>query len=361
MAWSKQEFEIKVGKIKNLMVEECIGGVLITTKTNFRWLTGARPYVNEGSERACADILITGEGIYLISNNIEAERLIREEFGTIPVEKVEYPWWKPSEYGKLLLEVAKGKKIVTDVELGDKFTKLRWELLPEEIDRFREVSKCIANILEKVAYKISPGETEEDVATMVKKIASDYEVNPWVNLVASDERAFMYRHPLPTKKKIEKYVLMAISGEKYGLFASATRLVHFGKVPGELRKRYEAVLKVDATFIASTLPGVKVGDIFERGKKAYEDAGYKDEWENHHQGGLAGYNSREFKANSDCEEIVKKGQVYAWNPTIAGVKSEDTILVKDGLPEILTVSDNFPTKEVELDGISIKRPDILVR
>jgi len=343
------------------MAEECIDGILVTTKVNFKWLTGARPYVNTSGDRACAEVLVTKDGVYLISNNIEAERLLKEELSGVPIEKIEYAWWKPSTYRNLLDEIANSGNILTDMDLGDRFARLRWDLLPEELERFCDTAGCVAKILERVAYSIAPGESEEDVARIVRKVAADYDVNPIVNLVAADDRAFEYRHPLPTQKRIEKYVLIAISGEKHGLVASATRLLHFGDIPLEIKKRHEAVLFVDAAFIASTLPGTKVGDIFAKGKEAYEAVGYPDEWKNHHQGGMAGYNSREFRATSDSEEIVKKGQVYAWNPTIAEVKSEDTILVKDGGPEILTVSENFPVKEVEYGGFSIKRPDILIR
>ncbi|TYP53244.1 M24 family metallopeptidase [Thermosediminibacter litoriperuensis] len=361
MVWSKQEFDTKVARIRNFMAKEDIDGILITTQVTFKWLTGARPYVNVSSEKSCADLLVTKSGVYLVANNIEAKRLVEEELNGIFLEKIKYPWWEPFQLQSLLNEIVTSKKVFTDKELGDKFARLRWDLLPEEQERFYDTAKCVADILEKVAYYFKPGDSEQDVASLVKEISVDYDVNPVVNLVAADDRAFKYRHPLPTEKKIEKYALIAISGEKHGLVASATRLVHFGTVPAELKKRHEAVLLIDAAFITSTLPGVKVKEIFIRGQKAYEAAGYPEEWKNHHQGGMAGYNSREFRATPYCEETVKEGQVFAWNPTIAGVKSEDTILVKRDGPEILTVSDNFPVKEVKYGEFFIKRPDILIR
>lgn len=361
MVWSKQEYELKLGRIRSLMQKEGIEDLLITTQVNFLWLTGGRPYVNMMSEKSCGALLVTSEEVFLVSSNIEAARLINEELSGLSLKKVEYPWWEPGAMDEKLKELAGGKKVVLDVDLGLKFNVLRWDLLPEEHQRFKDTGKCVAKILEEVALKIKPGDSELDVAGCIKKISVSYGVNPQVNLVAADDRAFYYRHPIPTEKKIEKYVLMAISGEKHGLVASATRLVHFGKVPEDLKKRHEAVLKIDTAFIRATVPGVRVKDIFEKGKKAYESVGFSDEWKNHHQGGMAGYNSREFRATTCSEEIVKEGQVYAWNPTIAGVKSEDTILVKNDGPVILTGSENFPMVEVEFEGLCFKRHDILVR
>ncbi|HHW03089.1 MAG TPA: aminopeptidase P family protein [Thermoanaerobacterales bacterium] len=361
MVWSRQEYELKLGRIRSLMQKEGFDYLLITTQVNFRWLTGGRPYVNMISETSCGAFLVTEEKVFLVSNNIEAARLVNEELNMLPLEKVEYPWWEAGAMDEKLKKLAGGKKIVLDVELGLKFNMLRWDLLPEEQQRFKDTGRCVGKILEEVAYKVKPGDSELDVARLIAMTSASYGVVPYVNLAAADDRAFCYRHPLPTEKKIEKYLLMAVSGEKHGLFASASRLVHFGEVPEDLKKRHEAVLKVDAAFIGATVPGAIVKDIFGRGKKAYESVGFSGEWKNHHQGGMAGYNSREFRATDNSEEKVKEGQVYAWNPTIAGVKSEDTILVTQNGREILTASDNFPTEDVEYEGFIIKRPSILIR
>jgi len=361
LVWTEHEYELKLGRIRSLMQKEGIGNLLITTQVNFRWLTGGRPYVNMMSEKSCGALLVTDEKVFLVSTNIEATRLMSEELNGLPLEKVEYPWWESGTMEERLKELAGGKKTVSDLDLGMKFNVLRWDLMGQEHQRFEDTGKCVAKILEEVAYEIKPGDSEQDVAGFIKKTSACYGVTPQVNLVAADDRAFYYRHPLPTGKKIEKYVLMALSGEKHGLVASATRLVHFGKVPEDLKKRHEAVLKVDAAFIGSTIAGTKVKDVFEKGKKAYESVGFPYEWKNHHQGGMTGYNSREFRATCGNEEMVKTGQAYAWNPTIAGVKSEDTILVGKAGPIILTHSGNFPALEVEYQGFSIKRPDILIR
>jgi antitoxin VapB len=50
------------------------------------------------------------------------------------------------------------------------------------------------------------------------------------------------------------------------------------------------------------------------------------------------------------------GQVYAWNPSITGYKSEDTMLVGEKRNEVLTAIPGWPEKVV--DGIA--RPSILV-
>jgi antitoxin VapB len=56
----------------------------------------------------------------------------------------------------------------------------------------------------------------------------------------------------------------------------------------------------------------------------------------------------------------------AWNPTITGVKSEDTVLVGEDGPEVLTRTGAWPQVTVDLDDRddgpwSIDRPALLVR
>jgi len=55
-------------------------------------------------------------------------------------------------------------------------------------------------------------------------------------------------------------------------------------------------------------------------------------------------------------------QAFAWNPSITGTKSEDTILTAPGggAPEFLTQPLDWPATDVEWGGGTVARPDILV-
>jgi antitoxin VapB len=139
-----------------------------------------------------------------------------------------------------------------------------------------------------------------------------------------------------------------------------TRLIHFGPLSDELKKKSEAVAYIDAKLIKSTQAGKTVSDVFQIMKAAYAKVGFADEWQMHHQGGPAGYASREFLAKEDMEIPIGIGQAYAWNPSISGCKSEDTILVKESSNEILSVIEGWPTVSVYIDGQTIERPQILV-
>ena len=95
--------------------------------------------------------------------------------------------------------------------------------------------------------------------------------------------------------------------------------------------------------IAATRPGRTIGAVFAVGEKAYAEAGFPDEWRHHHQGGSTGYVGREVRATPGNSTEILPNQPFAWNPSIAGTKSEDTILVKPGDNSILSFTGNWPT------------------
>lgn len=361
MAWSNLEYSQKIQRIRQLMQRHSKEALLITTQTSFLWLTGGRPFINIVSEKACADLLITTDQVYLLANNIESNRLCQEELAGLEFTSIVYSWWKSTDLSDALKDIVGNRPIATETELGLDFTKLRWTLSEEEQHRFREVGHLASEVLEDVAFSIEPGLTEIAIANQIRLRALEQDMNANVALVAVDDRTFRYRHPVPTSKRLEKYVMLVVSGQKYGLYASATRLVHFGRPTPLLEERHRAVLQVDAAFLLETMPGRNIRDIFKAGQAAYALTGFPTEWENHHQGGLAGYSSREFKGEITCPEVVAAGQVYAWNPSIAGVKSEDTFLIKDHGSENLTAPIRFPEVKVEYNGKTILRADILVR
>jgi len=135
----------------------------------------------------------------------------------------------------------------------------------------------------------------------------------------------------------------------------------FGEPDAELRHRYAACARVNAAFIAATRPGARVSDVFAAGVAAYAAAGFSDEWKLHHQGGALGYACRDYIADLGCPEVVQENQLFSWNPSLAGTKFEDSILVTSAGQEVLTEMSNWPSFEVVAGGRTFRCADILVR
>jgi len=153
--------------------------------------------------------------------------------------------------------------------------------------------------------------------------------------------------------------MVSVNARKCGLIVSLTRFVYFGKLPRALRKKYEANVFIDCTLMAHTRPGVPVRDVLQKGIDAYREKEYPDEWKLHHQGGSIGYTGRDYRVNFKTPDLIQKNQAFTWNPSIAGTKSEDTILATSKGPEMITRPIRYPTLSMEVENISFVRPAIL--
>ena len=358
------EFERKQASIRELLAERELDALLLERVSSFAWATcGASSYVNIATSNGSASLLITASGNYLITDNIEAPRLEQEEqLSSQGWELQTHPW---HENSTTLANLTHGLRLGSDgpypgaIDLSADMARLRANLSPEEGERIRALSRLSAEAMDAAIREVRPGQTEYEIAGLLAHEAEQRGVQAIVNLIATDERVATFRHPLPTAKKLDRYAMLVLCGRRWGLVCSLTRLVHFGALPDDLRRRADAVARVDAEFLHATRPGATLAEVFERAVGAYSSAGFADEWPLHHQGGAAGYEPREYVATPGSTDVVRAGQAYAWNPSITGTKSEDTILVGAYGCEVLTEIPGWPMLNITLDGKTIARPTIL--
>ena len=344
--------EEKLFAIRQMLDEENISGIVVEKQMNFSWLTGGRGFIGTASELACAPLVITKDKAVMLADNIEAARLNEEETDWLFVD---YLWHEESRKAEILAKLTNGS-YKTDSELASRFYSKRVILDNNEIANYRTAGKICGEILENAMKNLKPGQSELELAGVLSAGMWSRQIEPIVLLIAFDERIFKYRHPLPTANKLKKYAMGVICGRYKGLIVSATRLVHFGLVPDETKKRVRAAAIADAAAINTTRPGNTLGFIFQEICNVYKNEGYPGEEHLHHQGGLTGYAPRENRAMPNTAETVKEYQAYAWNPSVTGAKSEDTILV---LPEGNEIISHTGTWEY-IDCNGLLRPNVLV-
>jgi antitoxin VapB len=358
------EFNQKQDRIQALLAKHELDAFLLQRVSSFAWATcGAASYVNTAAANGEAMLLITPSDRYLITNNIEATRLEQEEKLTVQGWEFRVVLWHEAQ--DAVTKLTRGLRLGADgpypgaTDLSGELARLRANLTPEEGERFHALGRLCAEAMDNAIWAVRPGQTEYQIAGLLAHEAESRGVQAIVNLIATDGRIFAFRHPLPTDKKLERYAMLVLCGRRWGLVCSLTRFAHFGRLPDDLRRKAEAVAQIDATFIAATQPGQMLGEIFHRATAAYSETGFPDEWHLHHQGGPAGYEPREYVATPRSTDVVSVGQAYAWNPSITGTKSEDTILVGEEGNEVLTAIENWPTLPVAANGRTFARSAIL--
>lgn len=343
----------KLAKVRALLDENGVDGILVESQPNFHWLTGGRGFIGLNSESACATLLITKNDSFLLSNNIEGKRLVAEELKS-RFELVEFPWYDESRKEAKIKELCPGR-VARDAELARRFMTLRTILDAEQIAAYQDMAPTIASILERNLRAIKKGVSELAFAGALSADLWEEGIEPVTILVGFDDRLAQWRHLLPTRNLLNKRAIASLAVRRNGLFVSVTRQICFGSIPEEIQRKQEAVDCVKAKMLASTRAGKTMGELLDVAIAAYAEAGFPEEWRNHHQGGLTGYVSRESRAHPGSTVEIKNNQAFAWNPTIAGVKAEETAILHDDVIRIVTDTGDWPRKEYA--GVSL--PEII--
>lgn len=366
-----REIQTKQRRLAEFLDRHRLDGVLLQQRGNFAWITGGRDnHIANNTEAGVTAILATATERVCLANNIESPRMEREELarGGIPV--VTFPWYDRKKGAAKVAEVIAGRKIAADLDplglglppLPRDFVELRWSLTDEEVMRYREGAKRASAAMEGACMSIEFGDSEHKIAGILDFHLHQAHCTPLVTLVASDERIERFRHPIPTRKTVEHYVMLVTCAAYGGLISCLTRFVSFGPVSRDLEDKLQAIAQIDAAIILSTRPGKMLGELFQVLQKSYADNGHPDQWKLHHQGGPTGYANREAVATPESTVAVRANQAFAWNPSIVGIKSEDTVLCTDEGVEVLTShSEEWPTVVGRFDGKELPRADVLVR
>ncbi len=360
------EIKEKERRVRNFLRSRNLKALLLKRQANFSWMTGGGlNLVGITTEFGATALLITEDSKYVLSNNIESPRMIDEERlerqGFIVKT---FPWYEDYEV-PLVKELMGDSPFGSDVPfqnammVAEGVAKLRYSLTPEEQDRYRWLGERASLALEKTLMKTKKGETESEVVGRLCNELWKDRIDPVTLMSAADDRVFQFRHPIPTEKKIKKYLMVSVNARKWGLIVSLTRFVYFGKLPRALRKKYEANVFVDCTLMAHTRPGVPAREVLQKGIDAYREKEYPEEWKLHHQGGSIGYAGRDYRVNFKTPDLIQEHQAFTWNPSLTGTKSEDTILATSRGPELITRPVRYPTLSMEVENVSFVRPAIL--
>ena len=361
-----KEIQEKERRVREFLKVRGLRALLLKRQANFSWMTGGGlNAVMIATELGNASLLITEKGKYVVTNNIEAPRMAAEEVLEAQGYRIRsFPWHEDREVSLVRKIVGKGPvgcdwPFPDAVLVAEDVARLRYSLTAEESIRYRWLGEKVSGALERTMIAAKKGEKESEVAGRLCLELWKDRIDPMGMMSAADERISRFRHPIPTEKKVKKFLMVSVNARKGGLIVCLTRFVHFGKVPRKLGKQYEANVIIDCAFMAATRPGVPAREVLRKGIEAYDLKGYPEEWKLHHQGGSIGYNPRDYRVHFGTPDLIQENQAFCWNPTIAGTKSEDTILATSRGVEMITKPVLYPSLSLEVGGMRFTRAAIL--
>lgn len=349
------------------MAERRLGGVLLSTRANFAWITGGRESgIDLSRESGVATVLVAADGRrFLLTNNIEMRRFLEEDLADQGYAPVEVPWTQAQDDAALARDVLGDVPLASDVSGHGDFrrdiARLRYRLTEAEIGRFRSLGRDAGAALGEVCRGLRLGMSEREIARKASEAMIGLGADPIVLLVAAGERLARYRHPPPTDHRWEKDgVMVVVCARREGLIVALTRIVWAGPVPEDVRRRTRAAAEVNARLLAATRPGASGRELFAVAARAYEELGHPGEERLHHQGGPCGYLSRDWIAGPACDQVVQAPQAFAWNPSVTGTKVEETWLPEGETADAITATPGWPGLEIAAGGRICSFPDIAV-
>lgn len=362
-----RELKEKLGRIRGLMAERGLKGIYVKRQDNFGWLScGHVSYLGPGEMGNCG-LLVTEERQYAVTTNIEAPRMKEEEVLEELGFEIHAGVWHDEGFERRTVQELAGGAAGSDFtdawgpNLAGDIQKLRFSLTGEEISRYITGGRLVSRLVEEVGMTMRAGDTELSVAGRLNDLARQSNVEPLSVFCTSDERIYKFRHAIPTEKPVRERAQIGGNYRYKGLVLCCTRYVNFVPLTEELKKQYRDNVEIDCTMIRNSRPGNTFAQALEAGKAAYERLGYGEEFHLHHQGGPIGYAPRDYRVGFSHQGVIAENQAFCWNPSITGTKSEDTVVVSSQGETFLTGPYLYPAIQVEVDGHTYVRPDILVK
>lgn len=339
-----QERTAKLARIHTLLQTHHADALWIQKHENLAWITGGADTLIYREGAPIADALVLDGDLVIVTSRIEAARLASEELppGT-RVEEV--AWFEPGARAARVHALLGNRARIRDADVD--LTPLRDPLLPGEQARLRAVGSAASRAISRAVEALSPEMSERAVAARAQLHLRDAGVETPVLLVAGASRLGSVRHPLPTDHPVGEVALVVVCAQRFGLIASLSRLIAFGRMPERVALALAQVQQVEAAMLDATRAHAPAADVLKAAQAAYAQVGHPSAWMDHHQGGPAGYTPRSFLATPSETRAITPGMAVAWNPSLPWAKSEDTFLLRqDGTLENLTWDAAWPHVQV---------------
>ncbi|MFC0250662.1 M24 family metallopeptidase [Massilia consociata] len=329
------------------------GAVRLRGTDWFAWITaGGSSAVLHTTDAGVAEVLVTPEEACILTDAIEAERLRAEEIPDGFTFHAE-PWTEPELRERYVLNAAAGRSVLSDrpvagtqyseQPLPNTLRQRRMVLGANERERYRALGREASEAMGEVLRRARPDWTEYQLAGAGAEALWRRGIHPALVLAAGERRLAAWRHPVPTNEPIGSRAMLVFCARRHGLYANLTRFVSFGPAPLDEQR---ALMEVEATGLAAVVPGKSLSAVYHALDAAYRHADREGAIREHHQGGITGYRAREIVASPSTATQLEEGMAFAFNPSFAGLKIEDTFLLgPDGL-ENLTFDPGWPAADV---------------
>ena len=197
------EVQHKLARTREVMLEHGLKALRFHGVGWFAWFTaGGSNVVEITSDTGIAQVLVTLEDAFILTDVIEAERLREEELlglnGTF--ELIAVPWAEPEDHEIFVQKICPSSLLASD-RPGDseqvlpaEIWRLRRTLMPSERERLQQVGASAGQAISEVLRAATLTMTELELAAASSAALLARGLTPAALLVAGKRRLPRYRH-----------------------------------------------------------------------------------------------------------------------------------------------------------------------
>ncbi len=332
---------------KDLLEPLALDALLVTRPENVRYLSGF-PHPED------AQVLVTGEGAFLLTDprypeaegesqipakvlrREEREELYRRLSGRVGFEAEHLPY--------AALERLREASPAEWVPTRGVVERLRLRKTSGEVERIRKAQALAEEALAHVLPLLKPGVEEREVALEIefflKRRGAEGVAFP--PIVASGERGAL-PHARASEKRLREgeLVTLDLGARVEGYHSDMTRTFALGRVDGEWRRVFQAVLEALEAALSALAPGKSAKEVDALARQVLQGHGL-DRYFVHSLGHGVGLAVHEGPGLSPyAEDVLEPGMVVTvepgvYLPGLGGVRIEELVLLTEDGVELLS-------------------------
>lgn len=356
MNWPLElEVAHKLAQMRGWLERERAGAIRLRGVDWFAWATaGASNSHCHTAECGCAEVLVTRDAAYILTDEAEAMRM-REEEVRGPWTWQVSPWMQPQLYElreHFVQHAAGGAAVLSDRpglherSLPVVLREERLVLLESEQLRYRQVGQLAASAAADALRQARPDWSEQELAAACVRALWLRGLQAVHVLASGADRQRRYHRAPPAHAMLGTQAVLALCARRFGLCASLSRQRRFAPArrpdgsggsgsgasgtAATMDDADAAMLALEAVALDACETGHALSMVYHALDSAYAYAGQPDTVRTRRQGGIHGYLAPEVAAGAHTEILLKRGMALAFHPSLPGSTVEDTFLLDGG-------------------------------